>query len=159
MAVRKTATKAPVRRKTATTTPVRKTVRRRSMGSAATRRKSALKATVEGAAGGAIADLLGSALANTGVVPASLRPFIPLLGAAATDYFFKRPLLAAGMAGAGAGRALAAVGLGDGGQGFTVESMAPSMALEASPMALQDYGYAGLAESPYDSQYGNYLDF
>jgi len=159
MPVKKASTPARRRRPAAVKTVTRRPARRRAMGSPA-RRKSALKSVIEGAAGGAAADLLSSALGNVAGIPAGARPFVPLLAAFATDYFFKRPMIAAGMAGAGAGRALQAVGLGDD-SGFSISMDKDPMALQApaNPMALQDYQYPGLSEGDiYSSAYANYSE-
>lgn len=86
-------------RKRTSRKPARRTTRRRtSLGAAmsAASVKAAVKTTIEGAIGGAAAAVLTNVVGdNLG----GFKNYTGLVGALATQMFFKRPIAAAGMAG------------------------------------------------------------
>lgn len=139
MAIRKRVVrKAPVRR------------RRRSLGASMSSAsvKAAVNTTLYGAVGGAAAAILTNVVGdNLG----GFRPYTGLVGAVATQMFFKQPVIAAGMAGyAGAKVAADLTGMqllaGEGSMGAY---LAPS-----SSMYLQGYDVPGMGgENIYASDY------
>lgn len=157
MPVKKTATKKPVRRRSTTAAkPVRR--RRRLSAKPATRLKASAKTVLKGFAGGVAADLLVSLTDQLNITDPKVNALMPVLGAAITDYGFKQPEIAAGMAGAAASNILNAFGLSDSGSGSFVDmdQVKSLPAPENEGFDLQDFGYPLLNDTGiYSSNYSN----
>ena len=147
------ATPARRRRRSAV---VKKTVRRRRPSRLSA--NMAMKTTLQAAAGGAIAKVLADNLASQlSFLPEGLKPYsrglIAIAGAFVTEKFAKKPLLAAGMAGA-AGAEIAGAFVTPGLSENNPMMMLPggnSMALSDYQMALNDNGI-------YASNYANQFE-
>lgn len=139
------------KRRTTRRAPAKKPVRRIS---AASRSRSKNRATIrtvgEGVVGGIAADLLSSSV-NLGLNK-QLSAALPIIAAAVTERVFKKPAIAAGMAGASAANLLESFGLSLNDAG--ADMILPDMVNK--PEALQDYNYPGLNDGGQSSVYSGY---
>lgn len=136
------------RKRAASRKPVRRPVRRRrGLGAAmsASSVKAAVNTTLMGAAGGAAAALLTNVIGdNLG----GFKNYTGLVGALATQIFFKQPVIAAGMAGYAGSKVAAEL------TGLSLLAEGGSYLPASSSMYLQGYDTPGMAgENYYASNY------